>query len=373
MIVFLLDLFYATKNRFFRFLNYKKNLKSDLVFLDSLPKSDFYIESKSKILILELNNFHLELLDSIIYYFESLGYEVDVVVRIESSYQNAIKLELRQILDLLKDTSKYDFVFFNTMFLSLKTQHHIKTLANINAKYGILGIYHTISDIYKFRDMPNYKEGRFFALRKLNFRGMAVSNTLSCSKEIDIKFIKNDIATFISIGFPLYHRNFREKLYKAIEDLLKDNINNFRFILIGRNEFKDLRFKEYISFFKNPTTLELHEILKSSNPHYTFGFFDSFAHKHYLYNSTSGLRQFSLMYNLPFVINKKFGESFGFDNNNAIFYDSSLYQALKYAIKLINTDKYNNLKFNLHTLNEKLNEDSITLLQSCISKLKDNK
>lgn len=371
MIVFLIDLFYFAKNRLFRLLNHKKNLKSDLAFLDSLPRLPFCIQnSKSKILLVELNDFHFELLDSIIYYFESLGYEIDVVVRTQSSYQNAIKLDLSQILGLLRDTSKYDFVFLNTMFLSLKTQHHVKTLANINAKYGVLGIYHTISDIYKFGDIASYKEGRIFTLRKMFYRG-GVTPTLSCSKEVDIKFSKNDIATFVSIGFPLYHRNFRHNLYKTIEKLLKNGIKNFRFILIGRSEFKDLRFRNHISFFLNPTTLELNEILKSHNPHYTLMNFDDFAHKHYLYDSTSGLRQFSLMYNLPFVINKKFGESFGFDKSNAIFYDSNLYEAIYYAIKIINTDKYWNLKSNLHNLNEKLNYDSIALLKSCILKLKD--
>ena len=370
MIVFLLDLFYATKNRILSLLNHKKNLKSDLKFLDSLPKSDFSIKSKSKILLVELNNFHLELLDSIVYYFECLGYEIDIAIRAESDYKNGTKLHLSQILDLLQDTSKYDFVFFNTMFLSLKTQHHIKNLANINAKYGILGIYHTISDIYKFDDIIN--KNRFFALRKLHFRGVEL-RTLSCSKEVDIEFDKNNIATFISIGFPLYHRNFREKLYKAIENLLENNICHFRFILIGRNEFKDLRFGEYISFFKNPNIEELHEILKSHNPHYSLGIFDRFAHRHYLYNSTSGLRQFCLSYNLPFVIDKLFGESFGFDESSAIFYDSNMQQSLKYAINIINTDKYKNLKINLHKLNKKLNQDSINALKDCILKLKDKK
>ncbi len=372
MIIYLFDLFYFIRNKFFYFINYKKNLNSDLLFLNSINNdtcSNF--TPNGNILLVEMNNFHLECIDSIVYYFNMLGYKVDIMLRAEANYNNAIKMELSDILSILQSTKiqSYDFVFLNTMVLSLKLNHHIPKLVNIKSKYGILGIYHTISDIYKFNDIKNYKEKRYFSLRDLQFNKINL-NGISCSKNVGIKFKRNNIATFISIGFPIYHRNFRKQLYKTIDKLLNDGIVNFKFILIGRSDFRDLKFEQYISFFKNPTNDELLNILKEYNPHYTLGIFDNFAHKHYLMDCTSGLRQFSLMYNLPFVINNNFGISFGFDNSNAIFFDNDLYNALKYAIKNINTQIYDSLKSNLLMLNEKLNKDSIFLLQSYIESLK---
>lgn len=371
MIVLLADLLISSKNKILKSLNHSKYLKSDLDFLHALEMKDCHIDSNNKILLVEINNFHFECLDSIVYYFESLGFGVDVVVRKEANYNNAIKLELGEILSLLNNAQQYDFIFLNTMILSLKTQHHILDLVKQNSKYGILGIYHSISDICKFGDFDNYKSNRYFALRSLKHRWGGVElDGLSCSREIDINFAKNDIATFISIGFPIYHRNFRKNLYRAIENLLSDGIEDFRFILIGRSDFKDLRFQNHISFFKNPSNDELLDILKRSNPHYTLGIFDSFAHRHYLTNSTSGLRQFSLMYSLPFVINERFGISFGFDTNNAILYRSNFFDALKEAIGIINTGKYDTLKSNLQNLNARLNLDSTHLLRERMLELK---
>ena len=372
MTIFLLDLIHWCKNKIRYLINYKKNLRSDLSFLDSLCSDDLVeISPKAKVLLVEINNFHFECLDSIVYYFQSIGYGVDVVVRVESSYKNATKLELSQILCLLRSPKlqSYDFVFLNTMLLSLKLHHHILQLAQIKSKYGILGIYHSINDIYRFRDFKNYNENRYFSLRNLKFHKIHL-NGLSCSKEVDIKFLNNDVATFISIGFPIYHRNFRKRLYSAIEMLLASGIVNFKFILIGRNDFKDLQFNSHILFYKNPTNEYLLQILKLHNPHYTLGIFDNFAHRHYLQTCTSGLRQFSLMYNLPFVISENFGSSFGFDASNAIFFDKNLEYALKNAINIINTNAYSNLKANLCRLNKRLNEDSISLLSQSILELK---
>ena len=152
--------------------------------------------------------------------------------------------------------------------------------------------------------------------------------------------------------------------------LLASGIVNFKFILIGRNDFKDLQFNSHILFYKNPTNEYLLEILKLHNPHYTLGIFDNFAHRHYLQTCTSGLRQFSLMYNLPFVISENFGSSFGFDASNAIFFDKNLEYALKNAINIINTNAYSNLKANLCRLNKEINEDSISLLSQSILELK---
>lgn len=382
----LIDLIYFVKNTITIKITHNKRFKNDLLFLDSFkitpPHSHVYnnefleyLENtnlKKSILIVELNNFHIELLDSLIYYFTKLGYKCDCLLREEVNFKakNSYNLSLRNMIDSLNNQriSKYDFVFFNTMFLSLNTQIHISKLLDIKSKFGILGIYHTISDYLKYEDSSK-NDNRFFILRPIECKNIKLK-PLSCSikRKTNKVLKKSNIVTFLSIGFPVYHLNFRLNLFKIIKYLLKNNITNFRFILIGRSDLEINKFSDFIFTFKNPSDSKLEKILKIYDPNYIFMIFDTFAHRHYLNSVTSGLRMFSLQHNIPFVINSPFGESFGFSNKNAIIFNNPKNAILK-AIKIKNTSDYKSLKENLSYFNDKLNLDSMHYLSNAIKNL----
>lgn len=400
-LVNILDLYYFLKNNINIKIKYKNKISKDRQFLDSIDldacnKEDSkytneflsYIKNSNlnkTILLCEMNNFHFELLDSIVYYFSKIGFYTDILLRKDSHYKNTNKniffLDLKDMICAINTPylQKYDFIFFNTITLSLNTQIHIPSIIKPKSKYGILGIYHTISDIERFGDYENYTCNRYFALRPMQYKNLKL-DALSCSVETKSRY-KNTryktsesnakITTFISIGFPVYHLNFRLNLYKIIKSLLNKRITNFRFILVGRAKFKiDASFKDFVLCFTNPSHEELENILHIYHPAYVFGLFDRFAHRHYLEECTSGLRQFCLMYNIPMLINEPFGESFGFDSTNAIIFKNNPMRAIKKALEIIHTEKYNSLCDNLLDLNNKLNQDSINNLHSHIAHIK---
>ncbi|RAX52468.1 hypothetical protein CCY99_07425 [Helicobacter sp. 16-1353] len=450
----LLDLFYYLKGELIAKITHKKRLKKDIEFLNSLgldlssknlklrksrnvessvesknlksknlesknPKSS---KSPPKILICEVNNFHLETLGSIAFYFHSLGFLVDILARKEEEKIlqdelkslkvniSAINISALNLGDMLKkldsiSLSKYDFVFFNTMILSLSTQIHILNLVNPKPKYGLLGIYHTIGDIERFGDFKNYEEGRYFALRAMKYKNLKL-DFLSCSvvkiadfrtdskisfglesngeskpnfkveSKLESRIDKQaEHITFLSIGFPIFHRNFRRNLYKIVRTLrpknpTKEPMKIPRFILIGRNKLEiNPKFSKYILSFGNPSNAELESILRDFKPDFIFGFYDKFAHRHYLSQCTSGMRSFSLSYNIPFVINREFGVAFGFSDENAIFYDNDASLGIKNAINLSPKD-YQQLCKNLSFLNKNLTKESIQNLKTHIENIK---
>lgn len=123
-----------------------------------------------------------------------------------------------------------------------------------------------------------------------------------------------------------------------------------------------------VNFYCNPSIKELSLLIKQA--HFVFGLYDSFAHRHYLGDSTSGLRQIALSYNLPFVINAPFAKAFGFSKNNAIIYHAPLV-GIKYAISIAKSAKYIELKENLARLREKLIQDSLHNLKTAIKRIKE--
>lgn len=359
VLIFLSDLLAFLRQIIRAKMQYSKLYKQDMEFLANISSNNNCfiehlktLEPDSRILVVELNSFHLETLEALSYYFNKLGFKMDLLL--QEGYEGnleAFKLKLEDILAALRseEIKKYKFIFFNTMVLALREQHSIHGFITHNK---IFGIYHTISDIERFKD---YRE-RYFALRDIAYKNITLKG-LNLSKppcEIEAREAKYKEITFLSIGFPIYHRGFRERLKSLLKYLESKNINNARFIIIGKDMFK-LEHK-YITFIKSPSNKRLDEILRKV--HFIFGIYDSFAHRYYLRLCTSGQRQLSLGYNLPLVINEPFASAFGFSKENAVIFNKN-----SDILEALSLKNYDLLKQNLSRLDRDLREQSLKNLK----------
>ncbi|MDE6886982.1 MAG: hypothetical protein K2P17_08120 [Helicobacteraceae bacterium] len=436
--------------------NMESNLKSDfasshnptnIIPFRSLKTS----QTLPKVLLVELNTFHIETIFGVEFYLKKLGFDVVILLREEvkstleaeekeldfsvneANFNNKVqensKLTQKATMQTLQDSSriqntqslqdmqdtknmqdkvinsssngfknifaslndmfyilnddctkKFDFIFFNTMVVGASNVF-VLDLVKVRSKYGILGIYHTISDIVKFGDFKNYSEGRYFALRDIEYKyqgGVVVLKGLNLKSNIskksplesininlETKNKKSSTIHFTSVGFALHHKNFKVILLKIIRDLEKNGIKNFRFNLISRDEIA-LQ-SDFITIYKNPSKSEMEEVLSTS--HFIFAFYDSFAHRHYLRTSTSGQRALSLEFNIPLLINEPFASAFNFTPNNAVIFKNS--KSVESCIKMSAKD-YLELKNNLAKLDFDLTLASVQNLSSSIEKIKSN-
>lgn len=137
----------------------------------------------------------------------------DKVINSSSNGFKNIFASLNDIFYILNDdcTKKFDFIFFNTMVVGASNVF-VLDLVKVRSKYGILGIYHTISDIVKFGDFKNYSEGRYFALRDIEYKyqgGVVALKGLNLKSNISKK------SPLESINI-----NLETKIKKALQSIL---------------------------------------------------------------------------------------------------------------------------------------------------------
>lgn len=149
-----------------------------------------------KVMVLEPNPYHTEVVLGIVKYFEDLGYVVDVYLRQEVRNNKAfcryhitgetIYFWFKEVPDILKsnDIQNYDFLFLTSMEHSEhgKVERFLNEIDTIpKTKYGVLGIYHTTTFIDTFRDYELQKQHRLFFLSDFQKGGLKEFPVLSLS------------------------------------------------------------------------------------------------------------------------------------------------------------------------------------------------
>lgn len=379
-VIRIFDIIYFCKNSLLRALFKNRNIKDSLAIvrsfhtIQSSAMCELLDSSDFSVIIIEFNLFHFETLQGVQKYFEQLGYKSAILIRsgVDTDglgLQNVLFAKLDEILFIANNLSN-KILYFNTMILSLNENFHILNIITPKSKF--LGTYHTISDIAKYNDYTNYIKDRYFALRDITYKDLALKG-LNCVSHIETKLMGGGKITFVSIGFPLYHRGFRENLVRVITYLLDCKIKDFKFILIGRNSFPLEKLYKFIEM----EVLEVKIGLDSTevtnilhNTHYIFSLYDNFAHKAYLRTSTSGQRQISLGGAIPLIISMPFARAFGLSDREAIIYNNDLKQKMLLAYKIAHSNEYIKMKHNLETLNKSLCKTSMENLKYALNNLR---
>lgn len=348
----------------------------------------------NRILILEPNPYHGEVLPGLTKYFEDIGYVVDVYLQKKvyeerpfCRYLPSGKLfsyNMKNIHKILSEDviRKYDFLVLSSMEYGHdgKIDRFLDYLGFIpDTKYGILGIYHTVTLINQFNDTSLLNEGRLFCLSEFqaqnNFFNMKmlnphyfckdlklfsgfqdkrrflvignaaelqilVDNVLSLDQkqrdEISIKYIGSGSTAIINqirqfICNPIKNVDFIERTIKFLMSYLKNNISESNVISkLGR-----LCFWEMYAEIENTDFIIV--MIDKDNP----------KHQHYMNTVTSGIFQIILGFHKPCIIQEDVANIYGFTEKNCIMYNGeNLASALEVAVSMSENeyqDKLNNL------------------------------
>lgn len=346
----------------------------DMITLRRFEKNN--IRNKS-VLLVEPNPFHGEILPGFVKYFQDLDFNVDLLLRYKNVKDNSLydlnnvniypcSLELMRSILGSKKIKNYEICFITTSAL-WDTKFCFDSFLNFlgfepKAKNGIFLVEHNITPYLEEYDELKYlKQNRLFTLS--GFQNTPMLNPHFFINNRVLKN-KNKIAKFIVTGHMIKEA---ELLFNTANKLIRNNINNFKIYILGKNIKipktlnKNIFSLGYVNFKCLYKSLEQSDfilaLLNSQNEN----------HKKYLFDTTFGAKQQSLGFYKPLLINKGFAEAHHFNQYNSIVYnENDLYEAMQFAIKMSNSEYYN-LTYSLKKMADEVYMTSLNNLKNSIN------
>lgn len=359
-----------------------------------------------RVLLLEPNPYHNEVLPGIVNYFETLEYTVDVLIRKEVYSDNVFcrykingkihAYELDDIKKILWEPSikKYDFLFFSSMehCENGKMERFLDFIGFIpKTKYGILGIYHTTWLVDEFNDYDFMNQGRLFCLSEFqihNYNYKMLNPHFFCDDIIS----KNKFELkkrFVVIGNSADY----DYLVQEIKKLDKNLRNRIEIRIIGGKKqgfigkgkliikpfimkilcifHKELRYRQSLKVLGYLNFSSLYRELEKAD--YILVMIDPNKKEHAHYNEwcTSGTKQLILGFNKICLIRDILANNYGFTDKNSIIYDGNrLDQALAEAV-LLDKKTYEEKCYYLNDLSKYIYNLSIDNLREQLYKIKE--
>ena len=352
---------------------------------------------RSKVLIIEPNPYHTEILPGIVFYFEKLGYIVDVYIRQEVINENvfarykisgqirAYKFhEVKSIL-LVEQNETYEYIFFSSMEHCENGQAN-RFLDEIGempkAKKGILGIYHNTTLIDRFSDYELLEQGRLFCISAFQkqYDNIGVMSPTWFGK-INQYHLARRPRTLLLIG----NSNDFSILSKGYWQLGKKERKELKFYHIGQwqkqDSYIDYIYREYkkvrgiwsrqyrdvpnlvhlgrLNFESMYEQIEKNDfILVLINP-------DNDNQKQYVSCATSGIRQLILGFHKPCIMHQRVAEAYGFPENSYISFENDISEALLKALE-IEEEEYKEMINVLRKTNSIIEQESLHNLKKAM-------
>ena len=335
-----------------------------------------------KVLIVEPHPYHQEILPGFVKYFNELGYDVYCYIRQECRNSNVFcKMPIKpnityydytKLADLLTDCSQYDYVFFSSLeFMSKDFQGKITDFLGYipNAKHGIMGCHHTLTNIKDYDSVDLLNQNRVFSCSgfKYNRRVVPMLAPIYYGNFKPSKLHKKK--QFVVVGAITSYSKNHNLLFTTVEKLKNDGLKNFKITVIGKGRLKvPFRLRRYIKFKGSVPFNKMFKYVNNADFYLPLLDLQLENHLRYLTNCCTGSRNLILGFKKPCLINDVFASVYKFDKNNAILYhDNDLYAAMKNALT-VTKDEYHNLQTNLESLGLKIYTESFNNLKKAVGK-----
>jgi hypothetical protein len=350
-------------------------------------KTHFKKIGTSKVLIVEPNSYHGELLPGFTYLFQKLGFRVEILSTYDVHKENPFckyPMELipkfhfgdeNYIKDFLEENSKrYYLLFFSTNVLWQGKETDasiIKKLGFVpSGKKGSLYIEHNLTYLDKDDASIFLKEGRLFSLLPYSYKNIKTKMINPNSfGNIHIKENQNSTKRILIIGSSSRDTNNLEYLYESVRKIL--NKRNFEITIIGTVADIPKDLNKVIKSTGRLDFCEYYNLLEKSDFLLTLIDLNSqdIIHTKYLNGTTSGTVQVSIGFKKPMIIDGPHAAAYGFTNNESITYEvGRLESALIRATEL--TDKeYSMLTHQLIEKSRNIEKESLNNLRSAIHSL----
>lgn len=344
-----------------------------------LPQYDFK-PRKNSVLLIEPNPYHGEIQPGFVKYFQDLGYNVDIFMRLENYLENPFVKYTKNPPRMFFGTApiirdwvnglqgdEYEYVFLSSSaFWNALKEFNGKYLAYLGgvpkSKHGILMIEHNaIPFLHEYDEEKYLAEHRVFALTENN--GIPRLNPHYFG-EFKIKKFNNKEINFVVVGRIETGVRNHTLLLDTIKELVTNNITNFKVFVVGNGNL-DIpdEISKYISVLGRLNYDDMYKTV--NNADYVLALLDPSNpdHTRYKTGTTTGSFQLSLGFNKPMVIEQSFASHYNLNKNNSIVYsENDLYIAMLNAIK-INPVEYDKICKSLADLESKVYQESLENLK----------
>lgn len=343
------------------------------------PKKYDFKPRKNSVLLIEPNPYHGEIQPGFVKYFQDLGYNVDIFLRLENMLENPfVKYTdnpprmfygtapiIRDWVNNLKG-NEYEYIFLSSSaFWNTPKEFFGKYLDYLGqipkSKHGLLMIEHNaIPFLHEYDEEKYLAEHRVFALTANN--GIPRLNPHYFGKFKTKKFNDKEIHFVVVGGINSSCKN-HTLLLDTIKELVTNNITNFKVFVVGNGNL-DIpdEISKYISVLGRLNYDDMYNIVNDSD--FVLALLDpeNPDHNRYKTGTTTGTFQLSLGFNKPMIINDIFAKHYGLNDSNAIIYHGNdLYHAMDVAIKLPGA-KYKTICENLAKLESEIYNESLNNL-----------
>lgn len=365
-----------------------------------------------KVLILEPHPYHNEVLPGIERYLTLLGYDVVIMIQEKAHRDNAFCRyqasppilvfrpdNVRQVL-ANQNLKEYDFVFFSSLeYLHDGIEDNvIQFLGKMpKTKYGIMGIYHSLDYIGKFKDEKLFDEGRIFSLSEYKFNDYPVRMlNPHYFGEHTSEHVPSAKKKFVIVG----SKQERQLVESVTERLCRNGYSEFEICIIGSRDkntrpFKNLLKKLLYPFFGffgltwshsvpykksrlankfirdtgRVTFKELYNEMETCDFSLILLRPEIEYMKKFMISSTTGAKQLTLGFHKPCIIHRSFAEAYGFSDEDSILYEGDgLYAAMEKALVMENR-QYAVMMEKMTLLAEHIEKQSIYNLQEAIYRI----
>ncbi len=219
-------------------------------------------QNAPKVLIVEPHPYHQEILPAFVHYFQDMGYDVDCYIRQECRDSrvfckmrfkpNIVYYDIKNLGKMLTDCSEYDYVFFSSFeFMGSDFQGKIVDFLGYipNAKHGILGCHHTLTNIPDYNSVDYFKKGRIFSCSGFKYNNKIVPMLAPTYYGVFKSHKLNRKRRFIVVGAITDYSKNHNLLFETVEKLVNDGLKKFEIIVIGKGSLHiPHKLKKYIKF-----------------------------------------------------------------------------------------------------------------------------
>lgn len=340
-------------------------------------------KDKNYVLVTELNDVHGEVIPGIVKYFLDLSYKVDILVtfkQLASGVLNAFKnnenvkifcYDRENLINIIKNEnlSEYKCIFITSYYLYYVSSNwpSVKDyIKNIDKKNKNMIIMEHHLDLVNEKYIRN---NQIAVMHNLQPNKFPIYINPHYFGDVKITSKSDNIIKFIIVGWIESHRKNFDLLFNGFNKLLQNGFTNFKLIIVGKGnitsdigllyKYIDVKGRlNYPDMYKEIEEADFFlPLLDNENP----------DHDRYLKYGVSGSFQLIYGFRKPCILNRKFAETYGINNDNSILYDNNedFIESLKKAINM-NNDEYFKLQNNLKIYADNLYNKSLENLKYII-------
>lgn len=342
---------------------------------------DFNNVKDNRVLIVEPNPYHGEILPGFVKYFRDLGFSTDLLLRSANKVDDifcrfkikprVISGSAEKLKKFLKSDiiNKYKYVFFSSSAF-WETDFCVDSYLNYlgfvpNAKNGIMMVEHNIEPYLKEYNEEEYlHKNRLFTLS--GFHDTPMLNPHFFGENVKITRKSDKVIKFVAVGRIGRNCKNHDILISAVSELSKKNYK-FKVTVIGIGKLKiPKELKKYIDFKGHLSYKRMYSEIEKADYILPLLDYSIEDHHRYINGTTTGNRQLIMGFLKPCIIEEPFAAWYGFNNQNAIIYkDNNLADGMIQGIELSGND-YSDLQNNLKNLENEIYKISLENLKKAV-------